>query len=150
MLQCSFHLCVVESRSNECVQYDRYCCLLHQEEIIQFNSIARVLVHHQLSAQHVHHINIIIQQRIDHTITIYIISSNNTNSREINMCIQKDHRQIMVKTIPTNTKKTDAFSKYSNDITRLRTLSHLTILLTIMRVSTYKPLQPSITAQPFV
>lgn len=38
------------------------------------------------------------------------------------MCIQKDHRQIMVKTI--STKKTDAFSKYSNDITRLRTLSH--------------------------
>ena len=36
------------------------------------------------------------------------------------MCIQQDHRPIMVKTIPT--KKTDAFSKYSNDTTRIRTL----------------------------
>ena len=36
------------------------------------------------------------------------------------MCIQQDHRTIMVKTIPT--KKTDAFSKYSNDTTRIRTL----------------------------
>eukprot|EP01083_Nonionella_stella_P243441 848245_1 len=36
------------------------------------------------------------------------------------MCIQQDHRPIMVKTVPT--KKTDAFSKYSNDTNRIRTL----------------------------